>query len=173
MKNGLFKIVALLAPMAALAQAPVPAPAAPKGLAVVARSLGVRACLASIESAEKALLAGREYSVRAFADPKEPDAAIFSAIVDSRKVGTNERLLVNLTVSPVGFPPKRCVVTFEQTQYHEQRCEAVLAQMAPQAAPAPGAAIGALTVDVSRNLAITVVPVGAGHCVSVIKEAAY
>jgi hypothetical protein len=169
MKKSLASALSALLPAFAHAHAAT----LPEGVAGAARALGVRACLGTLETVEKTLLAGREYSVRGFADPKEPDASPFSAIVDSRKPGTRDRWLLNLTVFPVGSPAKRCAVIFEQTQHHERRCEDVLAQLAPKAPASAAPSLGAVTVDVSRHLTVTVIPAGAAHCVSVVKEAAF
>ncbi len=166
--------VALAGAAAAVAQQP-PAgqpPGSNAGIAALAAGQGVKACLGPLQALEAAVLAGREYSFRAFVDPRDPNAAPFTAIVDSRKVGNLDRVLINLVATPVGVPATRCVLMYEQTRYHDTRCEAVLAQMAPKATQSLPS-FGAVTVDVEKNLTVTVIPVGTGQCVSVVKEVAF
>lgn len=167
------KAVALAALCGAAAvQAQQPAAGPSTGIAALAAGQGVKACLGPLQAVEAALLGGREYSFRAFVDPRDPNAGPFTAIVDARKVGTLDRVLINLVATPVGTPATRCVLMYEQTRYHDQRCEAVLAQMAPKAT-ASLPSFGAVTVDVEKNLTVTLIPVGSGQCVTVVKEVAY
>lgn len=168
------RVVAILG---ALALAPAHAQQAgnviPGGFAALAGAQGIKACLGSIAAVETALLKGSEYSFRAFVDPRDPNAAPFSVIVDARRAGTLDRVLINIVASPVGTPLNRCVLMYEQTRYHDLRCEAVMAQMAPKAGPPVGNSYGAVTVDVEKNLTLTLVPVGTGQCMSVVKEVAF
>lgn len=166
---------AVLAGWALTAAAQAPIAEAPNAgrLAEFARAQGVRSCLPNLQAAESTLLAGRDYAFRAFVDPRDANAAPFTAVLDTRVKGSLERVLVNIVATPSGAPPGRCSVIYEQTRYHAERCEAVLARLAPRAQPAAGPSYGAVTVDVERNLTVTVMPAGAAQCVSVVKEVAW
>lgn len=158
---------------AAVAQAPTAQPPNMGRLAAYAQAQGIRTCLAGLQAAETTLLSGRDYAFRAFVDPRDANAAPFTAVLDTRMKGSLERVLVNIVATPSGAPPGRCTVIYEQTRHHVERCDAVLAQLAPKAPAASGPSFGAVTVDVERNLTVTVIPAGTAQCVSVVKEVAW
>lgn len=148
-------------------------PAPPDGtlaITAAARQRGVETCLAKLEAMERNLFSSSEYTFRGFLDEREPNARPFTAIVDSRRKNSHDRALTNITVAPNATA---CTVMYEQTVYHGRHCDAVRKEMAPQASPATTKAIGAVIYDVAKNLSLTIIPVGDGQCVTVIKEIAY
>ena len=150
-------------------------------ISTFARSKGFTRCAAELEGAVNNLLRNAEYSFRAFYDEKNSGSGPFSVLVDSRKFKTLERAMINITVSPIAPPPitsaasasTRCSVMYEQTVYHNQRCERVQAEMASQAVPTAFNTIGAVTLEVGKNLTLTLIPVGNAQCITIIKEAAF
>jgi|GEM_PF-3587424 len=153
-------------------------------ISTFARSKGFTRCAAELEGAVNNLLRNAEYSFRAFYDEKNSGSGPFSVLVDSRKFKTLERAMINITVSPIAPAPitsaasavsasTRCSVMYEQTVYHNQRCERVQAEMASQAVPTAFNTIGAVTLEVGKNLTLTLIPVGNAQCITIIKEAAF
>ena len=153
-------------------------------ISTFARSKGFTRCAAELEGAVNNLLRNAEYSFRAFYDEKNSGSGPFSVLVDSRKFKTLERAMINITVSPIAPAPitsaasavsasTRCSVMYEQTVYHNQRCERVQAEMASQAVPIAFNTIGAVTLEVGKNLTLTLIPVGNAQCITIIKEAAF
>lgn len=146
----------------------------PAGLSAIARGSGFTACQKEIDLIDRNLFSNADYSARVFAAEKNTNSRPWSATVDARRMvnGTLTRSFTHVTVTPVASG-SACSVAYEQTQYHDLRCEAVQQQMAPNAKPAPGASFGALTFDLHRNMTLTVIPVGNAQCVSVLKEVSY
>lgn len=150
-------------------------------ISTFARSKGFTKCAAELEGAVNNLLRNAEYSFRAFYDEKNSGSGPFSVLVDSRKFKTLERAMINITVSPIAPAPinsaasasTRCSVMYEQTVYHNQRCERVQAEMASQAVPTAFNTIGAVMLEVGKNLTLTLIPVGNAQCITIIKEAAF
>ncbi len=156
-------------------------------ISTFARSKGFTRCAAELEGAVNNLLRNAEYSFRAFYDEKNSGSGPFSVLVDSRKFKTLERAMINITVSPIAPAPitsaalavsivsasTRCSVMYEQTVFHNQRCERVQAEMASQAVPTAFNTIGAVTLEVGKNLTLTLIPVGNAQCITIIKEAAF
>ena len=151
------------------------ASAAEPGLLSIARASGFAACEKELGTLDRNLFGKSDFSVRAFTAEKTPSARPFSAIVDSRRAapgGGYVRTLTHLSVAPAGRG-ESCAVSYEQTQYHELRCNDVQAQMAPKATPAAATSLGAVTLDLHRNMSLTLIPVGAAQCVTVLKEVSY
>lgn len=153
-----------------IAHAQTPSP----GLTAIARSSGFTACQKEIDLVDRNLFSKADYTARAFAAEKNANARPWSAVVDARRMagGALTRSFTHVTVTP-GSGSASCGVSYEQTQYHDLRCETVQQQMAPNAKPAPGTSFGALTFDLHRNMTLTVIPVGNAQCVSVLKEVSY
>ena len=148
---------------------------APPSLIAFANQQGYLACSRELDELDKNLFANSEYSLRPFVADKEPGKFPFSAIVDARRAtggGGYTRTLTHLTVLP-SANSKSCTAMYEQTQYHDVRCDAVHRQMAPNATESPGVALGAITLDLHRNMTLTLIPVGQSQCVSVLKEVSY
>lgn len=169
-------LVAILA-AGAIAEAQTVArqdPPARAGLAAFARQQGFSTCTAELDELERKLFAGSEFTLRPFLAEKDPSRRPFSAMVDSRREvgGRYQRALTHVAAAPLSGS-SGCTVSYEQTQYHEARCDEVLKQMAPTAQPSPAPAQGALTVDLHRNMSLTLMPVGKAQCVSVLKEVSY
>lgn len=151
------------------------ASAADPSLLSIARANGFSVCGKEISSLERNLFGASDFSVRFFTAEKTPSARPFTAIVDARRatpVGGFNRTLTHLAVTPAG-KNESCSVSYEQTQYHERNCNDVQAQMAPKASPAGGVSLGAVTLDLHRNMTLTLIPVGAAQCVTVLKEVSY
>lgn len=146
----------------------------PPGLSAIARGSGFTACQKEIDLVDRNLFSNADYTVRVFAAEKNSNARPWSAVIDARHVagGALTRSLTHVTVTP-GSGGASCSVSYEQTKYHDLRCEAVQQQMAPNAKAAPGTSFGALTLDLHRNMTLTVIPVGNAQCVSVLKEVSY
>jgi hypothetical protein len=144
------------------------------GLASIAKASGFTACQKEIELVDRNLFSNADYSVRAFSAEKNPSTRPWSAIIDARRMagGALTRSTTHVTIAPAAAGTA-CSVSYEQTQYHDLRCEAVQQQMAPNAKTAPGTSFGALTFDLHRNMTLTVIPVGAAQCVSVLKEVSF
>ena len=185
------KIIAALAaasivlPTGAVAQA-VAKPAADNAalsIAKYARAHGFNKCAPAVELAERNLLRDSEYTFRAYnATPVNGEAAMFTAIVDSRKLdrsnpgATPMRATLNLTVSATqraANAPVVCSTLYEQTMYHNATCQAVVTQMAPNGRPSTSPSLGAVLVEVSDTLSLTLIPVGTAQCITIIKETAF
>lgn len=151
------------------------AEAATPGLVNIARANQFLACAAELERLDRNLFAKAETAIRPFAAEKNASAKPFSAVIDARKTlpnGSATRTLTHLTVTPSG-KNEACAISYEQTQYHDERCDAVQTQLAPQAKPAALTSLGAVTLDLHRNMTLTLIPVGAAQCVTVLKEVSY
>jgi hypothetical protein len=174
-----------LLPVIALSQ-PQPRPAVPTAaapsqmpIAKYAREKGLVKCNAALELAERNLLSGSEYTFRAY-HPKRStptaDLSLFSAIVDSRKLGRNElgvRATLNLTVTGSQRSANACTTIYEQTVHHNANCVAVIAQMAPNAKQSSNPSLGSVLLEVTDSLSLTVIPVGDAQCVTIVKEVAF
>lgn len=148
----------------------------PASLSAIARGSGFTVCQKEIDLVDRNLFSNSDYTVRAFVAEKNANARPWSAIIDARRVtgGVLTRSLTHVTVTPaVGVGSASCSVSYEQTQYHDLRCELVQQQMAPNAKPASGTSFGALTLDLHRNMTLTVIPAGSAQCISVLKEVLY
>lgn len=151
------------------------ASAADPSLLSIARANGFSVCKKELSALERNLFGASDFSVRFFTAEKAPSARPFSAIVDARRAapgGGFSRTLTHLAVTPAG-KNEACSVSYEQTQYHDRKCDDVQAQMAPKASPAGGVSLGAVTLDLHRNMTLTLIPVGAAQCVTVLKEVSY
>lgn len=164
---------------AAHSTAKIPQPVPPKlaaesatalPITAYARRIGVSTCLAKLEAMETNLFQTSEYSFRAFSDEREANARAFTAIVDSRRVSARTRALTNITVVPNAAAS--CTVMYEQTVYHARHCDLVQKEMAPKAISSTPS-LGAVILDVSKTLTLTIIPVGDAQCVTIIKEIAY
>jgi len=148
-------------------------------LAKYARERGLLKCGAAIELAERNLLNGSEYTFRAYHPPRSPAAAdigLFTAIVDSRKIGRNEpgsRATLNLTVSNSLRGANACTTMYEQTVYHNANCVQVISQMAPNGRQSGNPSLGSVLLEITDTLSLTVIPVGDSQCVTIVKEAAF
>ena len=146
------------------------------GLAAFANGLGFTACSTEINLLDQNLLRDSEYSTRAFLAETKPNSRPFSAVIDSRKPnakGGVSRALTNIVVTPTEKEGERCTVQYEQTLFHDLNCDLVRQQMAPNAMPIKGTSFGALILDVSRNMTLTIIPVAAAQCITVLKEVAF
>jgi hypothetical protein len=146
------------------------------GLAAFAKSRGFGVCAAELETLDRNLFRESDYSLRAFIAENNINSRPFSALIDSRKAGTQGgyvRALTNIVVSPVDSKNSRCTVMYEQTVYHDQHCDAVRTQMAPTSRETGVPVYGAVTLELLRNMTLTIIPVGSGQCISVVKEVAY
>jgi hypothetical protein len=143
-------------------------------LSQFARSQGIAVCVPALQTLEKNLFDGSEYSIRPFVAEKNPSRHALSALVDSRRfvAGEPQRSLTHVTLAPAS-DGKGCALMYEQTRHHMLRCESVLAQMAPLAKEQSGIALGSFTVDLHRNMTLTVLPIGTAQCVSIVKEVSY
>ena len=167
-----------VAPHAAAQTSPTPAGATPArtGLAAFAKGLGFTVCTTEINLLDQNLLRDSEYSSRAFLAETKPNSRPFSAVIDSRKPnakGGVSRALTNIVVTPTEKEGERCTVQYEQTLFHDLNCDLVRQQMAPNAMPIKGTSFGALILDVSRNMTLTIIPVAAAQCITVLKEVAF
>ncbi len=153
-----------------------------------AREHGFSKCASAVELAERNLLGNSEYTFRAYLPPMPPKASpnaefgLFSVIVDSRKIDRNSnagnptRATLNLTVNlkqTNSSGSALCSTIYEQTMYHNATCDTVAAQMAPNARTTGSASIGSVLVEISDTLSLTLIPVGAAQCITIIKEAAF
>ncbi|MEO8385303.1 MAG: hypothetical protein ABI583_08680 [Betaproteobacteria bacterium] len=146
------------------------------GLVAFAKSRGFSVCASELETLDRNLFLESDYSLRAFLAENNVNSRPFSALIDSRKVspqGTYLRALTNIVVIPGDAKTGRCTSMYEQTLYHDQHCDTVRAQMAAGAKETGAKTFGSVTFDLLRNMTLTVIPVGAGQCVTVIKEVAY
>ena len=148
-----------------------------------ARERGFVRCAGALELAERNLLGASEYAFRAYpltaptvpraTAPKE--STMFTAIVDARKRNPNDaapRATFNITVLVSQQVLNACTTIYEQTIYHAATCDAVVAQMAPNGKQSSSPSYGSVLVDVSDNLSLTLIPVGAAQCITVVKEVA-
>lgn len=146
------------------------------GLAAFAKSHGFSGCANELETLDKNLFLESDYSMRAFLAESNVNSRPFSALIDSRKLsaqGTYLRALTNVVVTPGEAKAARCTTMYEQTLYHDQHCDTVRAQMAASAKETGVTSFGSVTLDLLRNMTLTVIPVGSGQCVTVVKEVAY
>lgn len=151
------------------------AAAADPSLLSIARANGFSVCEKELVTVERNLFAASDFSVRYFTAEQAPSTRPFTAIVDARRAapgGGFTRTLTHLAVTPAG-KNESCSVSYEQTQYHDRKCNDVQTQMAPKASPAGGVSLGAVTLDLHRNMTLTLIPVGAAQCVTVLKEVSY
>ncbi len=149
-----------------------------------ARERGFIKCAGALEMAERNLLKDSEYTFRAYVPSKtgaNAEIGQFTAIVDSRKIdrssgATPLRATLNLTVNAsqrAANAPTECTTMYEQTMYHNTNCNAVVATMAPNGRPSNSASVGAVLVEASPTLSLTLIPVGTGQCITIIKEAVF
>lgn len=146
------------------------------GLVAFAKSRGFDVCTSELESLDQNLFRDSDYSLRAFLPDNNVNTRPFSALIDSRKInpqGNFVRALTNIVVSPSDAKTGRCTVMYEQTLYHDQHCDKVRTQMAEFAPETGTTSFGSVTFDLLRNMTLTIIPVGSGQCVSVVKEVAY
>ena len=151
-------------------------PALKIGLVAFAKSRGFSACANELEMLDQNLFLESDYSLRAFLAEGNVNSRPFSAIVDSRKIsphGAYVRALTNIVVTPADAKSGRCTSMYEQTMYHDQHCDTVRAQMAAGAKETGATSFGSVTFDLLRDMTLTVIPVGAAQCITVVKEVAY
>ncbi len=149
-----------------------------------ARERGFIKCAGALEMAERNLLKDSEYTFRAYIPSKtgaNAEIGHFTAIVDARKIdrsnaSTPLRATLNLSVAVSqrsATAPTECTTMYEQTMYHNATCNAVVAVMAPNGRPSTSPSVGAVLVEVSPTLSLTLIPVGTAQCITIIKEAAF
>lgn len=175
LSNLFFPVLALAAMSATGAQPESAKPSQPRtSLAAFARQQGFSSCANELAELEKNLFSGSEFTLRPFVAERDPSRRPFAAMVDSRREigGRFQRALTHVTVAPAAGNAG-CTVSYEQTQFHESRCDEVLQQMAPTARVSPAPAQGTITVDLHRNLSLSLMPVGKAQCVSVLTEVSY
>ncbi|MBI3714896.1 MAG: hypothetical protein HY255_02750 [Betaproteobacteria bacterium] len=178
-------VTSILLPAAAFAQAGTKPAVENTSLSIAkyARAHGFNKCAPAVELAERNLLRDSEYTFRAYnSNPVNGEAALFTAIVDSRKIDRSNaaaspmRATLNLTISAsqrAANAPVACSTMYEQTMYHNATCQAVVTQMAPNGRPSTSPSLGAVLVEVSDTLSLTLIPVGTAQCVTIIKETAF
>lgn len=174
---ALLFVIAMLAcgPLLAVTAAKPGAISGSPGLAAFARTHGFDACATELAALDANLFANAEYSLRAFVAASQPNTRPFSLQVDSRKAmgGGFARAFTNIVVTPPPAGAKSCAVMYEQTLYHDQRCDLVQPRMAPNATPSAATAFGAVSFELHRNMTLNLIPVGTGQCVSVLKEVSF
>jgi hypothetical protein len=173
--RGVSRFFALIAAPVLVFGLATAAGAAPDGIAARARANGFSACQKELENLERNLFNNSDYSARVFFAEKVPSTQPFSAMVDARRAasgGGYTRTLTHLTVMP-DAKRQACSISYEQTQYHDMRCDRVQMQMAPKAMPAPTTSLGAVMLELHRNMTLTLIPVGTEQCVTVLKEVSY
>ncbi|MCY7388439.1 MAG: hypothetical protein LH481_10305 [Burkholderiales bacterium] len=146
------------------------------GLAAFAKSRGFSVCSRELDALDQNLFLDSDYSLRAFLAETNVNTRPFSALIDSRKTtpqGNYVRALTNIVITPADTKAGKCTVMYEQTLYHDQHCDTVRLQMAAFAPESGTNSYGAITFDLLRNMTLTIIPVGSGQCVTVVKEVAY
>lgn len=146
-----------------------------------AKERGFVKCAGALEVAERNLLGSSDYAFRAYPQTVQrtspsKESTVFTAIVDSRKRNPNDaapRATLNLTVLASQQVANACTTIYEQTTYHAATCDAVVAQMAPNGRQSANPSFGAVLIEISDNLTLTVIPVGTAQCITIIKEAAF
>ena len=152
--------------IAAAASEPAPATT----LLGFARQKNSTKCLPAVAKFEAIVLKDFEYAFTARADARKGASKPITAVIDARNRVSLVRTLINVTFAPASDASAGCTTIYEQTRYHEQRCEPVQAAMAPNASAPQRAAFGAAVLDLSPTLVLTLIPAGTGQCVSVVKE---
>lgn len=183
MRNGSCVILLCLAMSIQIASAqpkPPTASAAPslQPIAKYALERGLTRCARALDQAERNLLGGSEYAFRAYHPARanaQTDIGLFTAIVDSRKVGRGDvaRATLNITVSNSPRNPAACNTMYEQTRHHNISCETVVQQMVPNGRQSPNPVLGAVLFEVTDTLSVTVIPAGTAQCITIVKESAF
>jgi hypothetical protein len=165
----------------ALAQ-PKPAATSPKVAPVVidttpattligfAKQKNFSKCMPSIAKFEAVVLRDFEYAFSARVDSKRTAAKPMAVVIDARNRTTQARTLLNVTFAPSADAAGGCSTVYEQTIYHSQRCEPVQQAMAPAAVVSSRTVYGAVVLDLAPTLVLSLIPVGSGQCITVVKE---